>query len=295
MIQLRSNFTLSAGAITVLQTLQTTVDSKTNFVEQVKEALRLWNGKPNAIFSIVRQTLVDLSISDQICHYCEQNEGTDIEHIYTKSHYPSRCFNWDNYILACGKCNTHEKSDDFAIFDPINSSNIVKLNRQKPDERTKPTTEDGVLINPRAENPLDYLLLNFEPIGKRLIFIPKETNKTSRPYIRADYTIDLLNLNRDQLATARFQAAKYFISRLTLFADVKAATNFDNLKTAIDDFEPINTAILFVEERQNILNSIKTDILHYPHPTVWAEMKRQRTQLPKTNDLFQKVPEALTW
>lgn len=295
MIQLRSNIVLKASAVTGLQTLQATVNSKINFVEQVKEAVRLWGSKPDAIFTIVKQKLVDLSISDQICHYCEQNEGTDIEHIYTKSHFPSRCFNWDNYILACGKCNTHEKNDDFAIFDPNNSSNVVKLERRKSTERIKPTTEDGVLINPRSENPIDYLWLNFENAGNRLIFIPKETIKTSRSYIRARYTIDLLNLNRDQLATSRFQAANYFISRLTLFADVKAATDFENLKTATNDFQSINTVIPFANEQQNILHSIKTDILNYTHPTVWAEMKRQRKKLPKTKILFQKVPEALTW
>jgi hypothetical protein len=111
----------------------------------------------------------------------------------------------------------------------------------------------------------------------------------------AHYTIQLLNLNRDQLATARFQAARYFISRLQLYAHVKTATDFDALEAATDDFKPIDTTISFTDEQSNILKSIKADILHYPHPTVWAEMKRQRNSLIKTNELFLKVPEALDW
>lgn len=294
MIQLSSK-PLSKEATDGLATLQDAVDNQNSFVAQAAEAARLWSNKPSKTFSVVKQVLIDMTVSVQTCNYCENNEGTDIEHIYPKSHFPSRCFNWDNYILACGKCNTHEKSDDFAIFDPLNSNNLIKLSRQKPNDRTKPMTEDGALISPRLENPLDYLWLSLQPIGKRLIFIPKETDKTARHYIRADYTIDLLKLNRDQLATARFQAAKYFISRLTIFANVKAADNFEELEAAMDDFKPINTTIPFSEEQQNILDSTKADILHYPHPTVWAELKRQRHNLTKTNALFQNVPEALFW
>ncbi len=31
------------------------------------------------------------------------------------------------------------------------------------------------------------------------------------------------------------------------------------------------------------------------HPTVWAEMKRQRSLLPELRALFQAAPEALEW
>lgn len=294
MIQLSSK-PLSTQAADGLKNLQNNVDGKAIYIEQVAEAIRLWGNKPNTTFSAVKKALIDLTISVQTCNYCENNEATDIEHIYPKSHFPSRCFDWNNYILACGKCNTHEKSDDFAIFDPTDSNNLVELKRYKPEERIQPTTDDGALISPRTEDPMTYLWLSLEPIGQRLIFVPKEIDKTTRHYVRADYTINLLNLNRDQLAIARFQAANYFISRLKLYAHVKSATNFDELEAATDDFKPINTAISFIDEQQNILNSIKTDILHYPHPTVWAELKRQRDKLPKTNALFQSVPEALTW
>lgn len=278
-----------------LQNLQDAVNNKTTFVEAVNEAIRLWDNKPDIPFLAIKKALIDLTISDQICNYCEHNEATDMEHIYTKSHFPFRCFDWGNYILACKKCNTDDKKDDFAIFEPAGSNHLVELKRKKPDKRTRPATEDGALISPRAENPMDFLWLSLQPINKRLIFVPKETDKTSRAYLRAHYTIQLLNLNRDQLATARFQAARYFISRLQLYAHVKTATDFNALEAATDDFKPIDTTISFTDEQSNILKSIKADILHYPHPTVWAEMKRQRNRLLKTNELFLKVPEALDW
>ena len=294
MIQLPSN-PLSKEATDGLAALQDAVNRQANFVAQAAEAVRLWGSKPLATFSMVKQALIDVTISVQTCNYCENNEATDIEHIYPKSHFPSRCFSWDNYILACGKCNSHEKSDDFAIFDPSGSNTLVALYRKKPDERTQPTTEDGALISPRTENPLDYLWLSLIPINKQLIFVPKETDKTTRKHIRADYTIHLLNLNRDQLATARFQAANYFHSRLKFYAQVKEAMDFEALEEATDDFKPINTAIPFVREQAHILESIKVDILHYPHQTVWKELQRQHAQLPKTSVLFECVPEALTW
>lgn len=286
---------LDTATVDALQNLQDMVNHKTTFIENVKEALRLWENKTEIPFGVVKETLVGLTISDQICNYCEQNEATDIEHIYPKSHFPNRCFNWGNYILACKKCNMDDKNDAFAIFEPAGSNYLVELKRKKLERRTRPATEDGALLSPRAENPMEFLWLNMQPIQNRLIFVPRETDKTTRDYARAHYTIQLLNLNRDQLATSRYQAGQYFISRLQLYAQVKAATDFQALEVATDDFKPINTAIPFATEQSNILKSIKADILHYSHPTVWAEMKRQRSILPKTNALFLSTPEALNW
>ena len=108
MIQLSSK-PLSTQAADGLKNLQNNVDGKAIYIEQVAEAIRLWGNKPNTTFSAVKKALIDLTISVQTCNYCENNEATDIEHIYPKSHFPSRCFDWNNYIYF------HPYSVGFAI------------------------------------------------------------------------------------------------------------------------------------------------------------------------------------
>jgi len=119
----------------------------------------------------------------------------------------------------------------------------------------------------------------------------------TREYKRAKYTKDLLGLNtRAALVASRENAAKFYISRLEKLVAAKAATNFSQLIDSInDDWGGIDQNQEFAIEKARVLESIKKDILTYPHPTVWKELIRQRQSLQKTNSLLTKVPEVLNW
>ena len=90
---------------------------------------------------------------------------------------------------------------------------------------------------------------------------------------RADYTIEILRLNeRDYLIDARFNAFSSFHSRLYEYVDRKN-----------------NGA------SQDELDLKQEGIRRSPHPTVWAEMKRQRNAYPQLSELFDAAPEALAF
>jgi hypothetical protein len=298
MIQLISK-TLKTLTQQHLDTVQNIIDTEPNFQAKVSEAKRQWGNKSGAsaaetAFTEVKDTLIDMCVSVEICNYCENNEATDIEHLYPKSHFPERAFKWENYILACKTCNTTYKSDDFAVFNPKNSTNrhnLVGATKNKP--TTQPPTDDALLIDIRNENPLEYLWLDL----KTFLFVEIPLDITTREYHKANYTLWLLKLNeRDGLSKAREEAAKHYVSRLKMYVNVKKAINFTEIESAIDDFSPaIDVTADFVIEQQKLLAAIKNDIFTYQHPTVWRELVRQRLTLPKTNPLFLEAPEATDW
>ena len=49
------------------------------------------------------------------------------------------------------------------------------------------------------------------------------------------------------------------------------------------------------ETPQNDIEALIDGLKSMPHPTVWAEMKRQYTLLPDIHALFSRAPEALNW
>ena len=99
-------------------------------------AAKLWKRKTGTAprrraFTEVRASLQRMSTGRQRCMYCEDSEGTDIDHHRPKSQYPAHAFRWANYLLACSHCNSNEKRSEY----PLDPS-------QKP-----------LLIDPTAEDP----------------------------------------------------------------------------------------------------------------------------------------------
>lgn len=262
------------------------------FEGKAKEAVRLWSGKASAAFDEVKQILKEICVSVEICNYCENNEATDIEHIYPKKLYPEKAFTWENYVLACGKCNSHHKSDKFKIFNPQNSVTVEDVTPPRGTYR-QPANDDSLFVNQRTENPLDFLELD---LREQTFMFTEKFPEGTREYHRAAYTIELLGLNtRGALVAARRNAARFFISRLEKYVNVKNSNDFQELKDAVDDFGTIDERASFTEEKIRILESIKKDILEGSHPTVWKELIRQRVNLRKTNRLLDVAPEALNW
>ncbi|MBW8876770.1 MAG: hypothetical protein JF614_17545 [Acidobacteria bacterium] len=99
------------------------------------------------------------------CMYCEDSEGTAIEHFWPKSVYPERAFDWLNYLIACSRCNSNFKRDQF----PLDAAGAP------------------LLVNPSEEEPLDHL--SFSPSTGR--FEPRSP--------KGDPSIDVFGLNRTTL------------------------------------------------------------------------------------------------
>jgi hypothetical protein len=229
----------------------------------------------------------------EICVYCENNEATDIEHIFPKKIFPGKAFTWDNYVLACKICNTTYKSDKFKVFNPHNSAHEFDV---QPPRRTylQPPTDDALFINQRIEDPMD--LLELDLVSRQFVFTEKFPPGT-REHLKAKYTKELLGLNtRAGLVTAREKAVKYFRDRLGKYVEAQSAATFAELAEAIDDdFGGVNATLVFNDEKERIKAAIKKDVLEYPHPTVWKELMRQRANLSRINSFVNQVPEVLTW
>ncbi|MGI4744244.1 MAG: HNH endonuclease [Janthinobacterium lividum] len=295
MLRLTSK-TISASAKARLADQQAKIMLATPFDQQVTKAQSLWDnktqGRGEAAFGEIKKALLSMCIGVEICNYCENNEATDIEHIYPKSSFPEKAFDWDNYLLACKICNTPYKSDDFAVFDPAGSASLCNLTpRQSP--RLAPPTQDGSFINPRWENPLNFLWLDIQ--GLTFNFAVHPNLKSNRNKEKAVYTRDLLQLNnRRALRDAREAACGHFVRLLREYTEVKAASSLAALVIAVNEPRLVDHRP-FTRQRVEFMVSLRRDIRSYPHPTVWQELKRQRKALPKTNSYFLAAPEALSW
>lgn len=135
-----------------LRALQDKIDQIAGFPDKVSKAQRLWdNRNPAAAFEVTKNTLKSMCVSVETCNYCEHNEASDIEHIFPKSFFPSRTFQWENLLLACKKCNSELKKDRFAILN--DADELVYLKRG-----VQPANDRAAFINPRVENPSDFIV-----------------------------------------------------------------------------------------------------------------------------------------
>lgn len=261
------NKPLDPAAALLLDEYQDAVNSKLTFPEKVKEGKKLfskYNKKRNAAFKEVRKNLSEMSGATVRCNYCEDSNANQVEHIYPKNYYPERCFVWENYCYACGPCN-QPKSDKFAIFD---GKDGFEVNLKTTPENTPPPVGNALLIDPRAENPLDLLFLDTTDTFR---FVPFQDN--AKDIRRAEYTIEILGLNsRSYLVKARKVAFSGFRARLFEYVARK-----DSGATA------------------NQLESLIANLRSEHHQTVWHEMIRQRKLHPDIDYLFNRAPEALNW
>ena len=189
--------------------------------------------------------------------------GDEVEHIMPKDLYPERVFVWQNYLLACGRCNVG-KSNKFAV---IVGRQLIDVTRRHGAPIRRPRRGDPGLINPRAEDPLVYLDLELETC----IFLPRE-DLTVIDELRAQYTIEVLKLNRDVLLEARREAYGAYRARLLEYRDLRDGGAEDTKLGLLTDA-----------------------VMSSSHPTVWREMQRQHTHIDELRDLFSAVPEARRW
>ena len=250
-----------------LRRYQSQVNSAGTYPQQVAEGKRLFdsrNKRTNAVFGTVRAKLVKMCSGAQRCGYCEDSVGDEVEHIKPKDLYPECVFAWQNYLLACGRCNGG-KNNKFAV---IVGRRLVDVTRRRGAQIRRPRRGDPGLINPRAEDPLAYLDLELEAT---FMFLPRQ----GLPIMderRARYTIDVLKLNRDVLLEARRDSYGSYRARLVEYRELRdSGAEIGRLSSLIDA------------------------VTSSSHPTVWREMQRQRTDIDELKDLFSTVPEAVHW
>jgi hypothetical protein len=135
-------------------------------------------------------------------------------------------------------------------------------------ENTTPPSGLALLIDPRHENPLDYLFLDTENTFK---FVPFGVEGLAKR--KASYTIEVLGLNsRNYLVKARKNAFFNFRARLREYVSQK------KLSVPPQGLAPL-------------IASLRSE----HHQIVWHEMIRQRNSHPELQTLFQRAPEALDW
>jgi uncharacterized protein (TIGR02646 family) len=275
MIQL-PKVTIPQNVLNKLKTYQDEIDTLPTFAEKSKKAktsFKSKNTKRNATFNAVKIGLTEMCSGARRCAYCEDSVGDEVEHIRPKDFFPESCFVWDNYVYACGNCNS-PKNNKFAVFRDDNGDfhEVNLYNGQEP-----PKGKDA-MINPRTENPMDYCILDLSGTFKFVVIPTLQPNDK----IKAEYTfLKVLNLNespREFLRKAREEAYEDYKARLE---------KYNNEKKGNNDQTKLDKMIEGIKQKQ--------------HPTVWKEMQRYyREGWLKTIDselyeLFEESPEALNW
>lgn len=264
----------------VLVELQALVDGEADYPTRVSKAVELWDKKAGQVrrkqaFLSVRQALGKISYGIARCAYCEDSGADEIEHLFPKSLFPELTFKWSNYAFACGPCNG-PKGNRFAVIKQ--DGTIDEFVRKRGDPIVAPRAGTPGLVNPRAEDPMTVLELDLggqavdgTDLPPTFRFEPAfGLNKVQEA--RAKFTIDVLGLNRELILRSRKSAFASFRARLLEYVDMKE----DGATT---------------EE----LDEFRLGLLEMPHLTVFEEMRRQRSFLPKIDDYMNRAPEITTW
>ena len=250
-----------------LRRYQAKVDAAHAYPERVaagKTLFSSYNRRENRVFRVVRERLATMCSGARRCGYCEDSAGDEVEHIKPKDLYPEDVFVWENYLLACGPCNGG-KNNRFAV---LRDGRLLDVTRGRKDPIRKPKSGSPAPINPRAEDPLAFLDLEIE---ETYLFLPRD-GLSQVDEMRADYSIDVLKLNRDVLLAARREAYGSYRARLFEYRGLR------------------NNGASEAE-----LGNLRGAIVTMAHPTVWREMQRQQSVVDDLQPLFLDVPEALTW
>ena len=257
---------LDPEATRKLEEYQRQVDDAGSYEDRVASAKKWFsrrNQRWNRTFRRVRESLTRMCSGAQRCVYCEDSVGDEVEHIQPKDLYPCLVFVWANYVYACGRCNGG-KSNKFAV---ISGNRLVDVTRPRGGPVVPPKPGAPAFLNPRVEDPLDFLDLDLE----YTFMVLARDGLPDIARARTEFTIETLKLNRDVLLQARATAFGSYRARLREYVSMRKAAT--------------------AEEKGRLVDSLKA----MPHATVWAEMKRQHPFVPDLEALFAKAPEALGW
>jgi hypothetical protein len=246
---------------------QAGVDGAGGYAMRVGEAKAEFsrrNTVSNTTFRHIKTKLTVMCCGARRCAYCEDSVADEVEHMRPKDLYPNEVFAWENYVYACGPCNG-PKNNQFAVLagTPLV---VVEVGRARNTPVVPPLVGSFALLDPRVEDPLDFLFLD---LANTFAILPKlDLNDAER--LRAAYTVRVLRLNeRDYLIDSRKNAFRNYRARLREYI---AARN-----------------------RGEDVSAYRAEVAQMDHRTVWQEMKRQHALHPALAALFATAPEALGW
>ncbi len=270
---------LPVQARQVLDALQAAVDGRPTYADQVAAAATAWKARAStaageAAFRAVRSTLAQMCIGPIRCAYCEDSLADEVEHIKPKNFFPDLTFNWSNYAFACGPCNG-PKSNRHAI---AARGRLKEVFRKRGAPIVPPPAGQSALIDPRSEDPTAFLELDLGGVGPDGMTLTatfdylakEELSATAR--VRAEYTIEVLGLNREVLRIARRNAYGGFRARLREYV------------------QQAERGVSVAE-----LGRLRDDLLRTPHLSVFHEMRVQRSWLNEIDELLNRAPEASMW
>jgi uncharacterized protein (TIGR02646 family) len=281
---------LSISTIAVLKSLQAKIDGEITFAKRADKAQSLWDSKGGAngkkAFEEVKEMLTSMCVYVEVCNYCEQSEANDIEHIAPKSFFPDLAFVWKNYLLACKQCNSGLKLDRCFVMDADGKAFETVRGEE-------PLFKEIAFINPRTENPNDFMYLNMETF-KFDIFPWLNNHEKSK----AISTIEILQLNdRATLVKARESAKGHYYDKLDRLVRVLQTKNKTQMKKALNPAtDKFDLTKSIADLKKEVLESYKLYIQKYQHPSVWHSIK---TIESKNNEswkaIFKQIPDALNW
>ena len=270
---------ISRDSLELLNRMQGLIDAQMAYAAKVYKAQKLWKGKAGSkvgkqAFGDIKDTLRDMCTGPIRCAYCEDSMADEIEHVYPKNLFPEKTFLWSNYLFACGPCNGGKREK----YGYLNGDVLQEFVRHKNDPILPPPAGKAALIDPRSEDPTNFLDLDLGGVTQDGLtleptfeFVPA-WGLDGVDISRAEFTIRALGLNREVLLAARKNAFGGFLARLKQFVFEKQS----NLPTAQ-------------------LDTLREGILQSPHLSVFYEMRKQRHFLPEIKGLFVVASEALDW
>jgi len=289
MIRLDSK-TISSDVMQILNELQNKINNETTFEKKAEKSKSLWKSKGGKkgeqAFEIIRKVLYDMCVYIGTCNYCEHNEASDIEHIYPKSFFPEKTFDWENYLLVCKECNSAYKLDKCYILD--NNDEIIFVKRKE-----EPPYKTLAFINPRVENPERFMILSPDSFEFELLsdLDKKDTNKSNS-------TLQILKLNqRHTFLHKRKSVANNCYETMERLIKIMSANSLEELKSVLrPNDDRFDFTFSLDKLKSEIKESYKRHISRYEHPSVWYSIKLIAS---KTNEkwktIFEKIPEALNW
>ncbi|ETC97753.1 MULTISPECIES: HNH endonuclease family protein [Asaia] len=248
-----------------LRTKQDEIDRVLDFKTRVGLAKQLFNDKSRVLFSRVRAALAVASGDLVRCGYCEDSCADEVEHVWPKNFYPGRTFDHSNYMFVCGICNP-AKNDKFSVR--CEGEWLDLPTQRKVVGFVDPLSTESRFIDPLSEDPLDFLWLDI--LAGTFMIVPIHDPGTLE-YERADYTINVLRLNKEDLVEARKNAYTGFCDRMHRYVDCKLSG-----------------------EGQPQLDHRLLELRRAPHQTVRKEMQRQSGVLDAPHPAIESALEVFS-
>lgn len=274
-----------------LRRLQNEIDAKVGFASKAAKAKSLWKSSTsnNNAFTEIKEKLISISISVEICNYCELSENNDIEHVYPKSFFPDKTFVWENYLRVCKQCNTGQKLDSFYVLD-------AEHEPQKLERGIEPPYNDVAFINPRIEDPSRFMVLNLQAFVFDVLPIPILTKKEKK---KAEKTLEILELNtRPALIASRENSYEFYYLKLEKLVNI---LNANSVEEILEITTPVESNLFNPKDsienvKKTLTEGCRKMVVTHQHPSIWFAIKTVGYKTDnKWTKLFNAFPDALNW